>query len=378
LKNIAIQFCQVATILFALLLSPLLAGAHGNETGGEPLSLQERVDALEERQAEIYHTLAEKKAAGLGNKITDRISLSGLIEIEAEAEQVDQANGGSTSASDLALATVQLGLVTELTEQIHGNIVLLHEEDGATLEVDEAAIDMNFAPLFGRIGRIYVPFGVFSSHFVSDPLTLELGETSETAALVGYGHKWFSASLYVFNGDAGKLGEEDQLRDWGTSLVLTPLDGLELGGSYLSDLADSNAELVEDYQRRTGGWSAFFSYSRGAFGIFAEVLGATGAFAAADLDEDGDGFGDQPVTWNIELSWAFDLAELAARYEGSEEFAGQPARQYGIAASWSPWDHNTLSLEYLRGEYGSGFNRIDDGNLLDKRNLVTAQWAVEF
>lgn len=372
------KVCNIATFLCTLLCVSTLAIAHESPAGGEQPSLQERDQALEERQTEIYHSLAEKKAAGLGRSITDRISISGLIEVEAAAEKTDFADGGSNSASDLVLATVQLGLATELTEQIHANIVLLHEEDGADLEVDEAAIDLDFAPLFGRIGRIYVPFGVYNSHFVSDPLTLELGETRETAALIGYGHKLFSASLFVFNGDSEKIGEDDQIRDWGGSIVLTPLEGLELGGSYLSDLADNDAELVTDLQRRVAGWSTFLTYQHGPFGVVCEVVGAARSFAAGDLDENGDGSGDQPLTWNVELSWALGLVELAVRYEGSEEFAGQPERQYGVAASWSPWEHSTLSLEYLRGEFGSGFDRDDDGNILDTRDLVTAQWAVVF
>ncbi|HEY7745951.1 MAG TPA: LbtU family siderophore porin, partial [Desulfuromonadales bacterium] len=184
------------------LVSPALAFAHGDTIAGAEvsastetrnLSAEERLRILEERQADIYHTLAEKKSAGLASSITDRITISGLIEVEAAAESVDFADGTSDAASDLTLATAQVGLGVKLTEEVRGNISLLFEEgafgdEDTDLEVDEAAIDINYAPLFGRFGRLYVPFGVFHSHFISDPLTLELGETRETAALVGYGH----------------------------------------------------------------------------------------------------------------------------------------------------------------------------------------------
>jgi len=268
--------------------------------------------------------------------------------------------------------------VAEMTEQMHGNIVLLHEEDGADLEVDEAAVDLDFAPLFGRIGRIYIPFGVFSSHFINSPLTQELGETRETAALIGYGQKHFSLAGYIFNGDSEKVGEEDQIRDWGLSFVLTLEKGVEFGCSYLSDLADSDAELVTEYQSRVAGWSAYFVLERGALGLNGEVLGAAKSFSVTDLDENGDGKGDQLLTWNIEASWALDRVELAPRIEGSDEFAGQPQLQYGLGASWSPWEHSTLSMEYLHGEFKSGFDRDENGNLLDQRDLITAQWAFEF
>ena len=386
----------IPALLFGGLLaltSPALTFAHGDtvaeaevvaSTETRNLSAEERLRILEERQAEIYHTLAEKKAAGLASKITDRITISGLIEVEAAAESVDFADSTSDAASDLVLATAQVGLGVKLTEEVRGNISLLFEEgafgdEDTDLEVDEAAIDINYAPLFGRFGRLYVPFGVFHSHFISDPLTLALGETRETAALIGYGHDLFSLAAFVFNGDAEKINEEDHIRDWGASLVITPAEGIELGGSYLADLADSDAELLTEYRRRVGGWSSFATVERGPFGASAEILGATKSFAAADLDADGDGKGDKPLAWNLEVSWALkENVELAARYEGSDEFAGQPERQYGVDVSWSPWEYTTLSLEYLRGEFDLDFSADENGNVLDRRDLVTAQLAFEF
>jgi len=186
-------------------------------------------------------------------------------------------------------------------------------------------------------------------------------------------------SAYLFNGDAQKVGEESQLRDFGASLVLTPTEGLALGCSYLSDLADSDAELLSEYQNRVAGWSAFATYSRDAFGVSIEVLGATKVFSDADLDADGNGQGDQPLVWNLELSWApQENLELAVRFEGSEEFAGFPERQYGIGLSWGYWESTTLSLEYLRGEYDSNFGRNEDDNLMETRDLVSALLAFEF
>lgn len=42
----------------------------------------------------------------------------------------------------------------------------------------------NFRPIIA--GRQYIPFGNFDSHFVTDPLTLLLGETNEGALVGGY------------------------------------------------------------------------------------------------------------------------------------------------------------------------------------------------
>lgn len=356
-----------------LLIYPALALADQN--------VDDRLRQLEAKQAELYHTLAEKKAAGLGEKITEKITISGLIEVEASAEEIERVDGSDNAGSDIALATAQLGFGVDIAEGISGDLILLFE-DGEDFTVDEAAINFANDTWFGRVGQQYVPFGVFHSHFISDPLTLELGETLETAVLGGYGNDLFSLSAYIFNGDAEKTSEqEDHIRDWGVSLIVTPAQGLELGASYISELAESDAELMliqkadNEFEKRVGGYSAYFAYENEAYGLAGEVLGAVTDFAAADSAGDKD----QPLAWNLELAWyPAEALELALRYEGSDEFVGQPEAQYGIAASWGVRENVVLSLEYLRGEFDSVYGVNEDGEVIDNRNLVTAQLGLEF
>lgn len=363
-------------LLLLICAAPLLAA----ETSSAALSLEERLQGLEARQAELYHTLVEKKAAGLASSITDRLTFSGLLEIEAAAEKLRLADGSSAAASDLSVATVQFGLGARINATMSGNIIALFEEDATALDVDEATIDFAQGHWSVRIGRQYLPFGTFHSHFVSDPLTLALGESRATALLVGYKEDLVTLSTFAFNGAVEKSAAEDQISDGGASLTLTPRDGLELGASYLSDLAESNAELLlAPYARRVGGWSAFAHLEHGPIVYEAEYLAAERAFAAADLDGDGDGQGDLPRAWNLECAFRpAENLELAVRYEGSDEFASQPERQYGMSASWSPAEHVTLALEYLRGAFAPAFSVDADGNIRDKRDLVSAQLAVAF
>ncbi|HKL49480.1 MAG TPA: LbtU family siderophore porin [Desulfuromonadales bacterium] len=356
-----------AVLTLLLLAIPALVSARDG--------IDERIEHLEERQAEIYHTLAGKKQAGLRSAITEKITISGLIEVEAGVAETHFTDAETVSESDIILATAQLGLGVELAEGITGDLILLYEEDATDLEVDEAAINFNNEVWFGRLGQQYVPFGVFHSHFISDPLILELGETRETALLAGYGNDIVSISAYMFNGDAEKeTDREDHIRDWGLSLRSTPIEDLTVGASYISDLADSDAEIVGDtFEERVGGWSAFFTIEPGSFHVTGEVLGADSKFSAADLDADGDGQGDRPLTWNLELAWyPSDVLELSVRYEGSDEFGGHPETQYGICTSWGVRENVSLSLEYLRGEFDS----FGDG--ADTRNMVTAQLGLEF
>jgi len=285
----------------------------------------------------------------------------------------------------LVLATAQLGLDAEVTEQVSATLVFLYEEDETDPpEVDEAYVGYTRSGWFGRFGRQYVPFGEYPSHFISDPLTLELGETRETAVLLGFESDLFALSGFLFNGDAEKVDddgdpEEDHVKDWGVSAKMMPNAHLELGASFLSDLADTDADLGSEYHDRVSGWSAFAMAYFGPFNMSGEVLGAMGSFDDADLDADGDGSGDRPLAWNLELAWeALENVEVAARLEGSREFSGEPELQYGGDISWEPWKHVSVSLEYLHGEFDESFGVDEDGRRLDSRDLITAQLAVEF
>lgn len=366
---------KVTVVLMVLfVLAPLMVSAASVE------ELERRLARLESDQAELYHSLAEKKKAGLGTLATEHISLSGLLELEAGYQNLTLADGTHEGGSDVVLATAQLGLGIEVNEQVSGDLILLYEEDATDLEVDEAAINYANGPWSGRFGQQYLPFGAFYSHFISDPLLLDLGETRETALLAGYEQGPLALSAFIFNGDAEKSTDsEDHLDDWGLSLTLKPAEGLELGASYLADLADTDAELAETYSRRVGGWSAYAVAGFGSYELSGEMLGAARRFAAGDVDADGDGRGDRPFAWNVELGWhPAEPLELALRLEGSDEIGGAPQRQYGLCASWGPWESVSLSLEYLRGEFGSAFGADEEGRALDSRDLITTQLAVEF
>jgi hypothetical protein len=366
------------TLIFLLLPGMILA-ADRNEID----ALKQRVGLLEQQNAELYHSLAEKKAAGSNTWISDHLNISGLLEVEAATERQRFKNGNTDSASDLTLATAQLGLGIEVNEYFGGDLIVLFEEEaeGADrIEVDEATINLASGAWSGRIGRQYLPFGHFHSHFINDPLTLELGETRATALLAGYDGSNWRLSAFAFDGKADRKTGEGQLDDFGLSLRLTPHKSLEVGVSYLSDLADSGAELADTYQRRVGGWSAYAEGPIGPLKLSGEILGAARHFAKADLDADGNGKGDRPLAWNLEA--ASDLSEtveIALRIEGSRDLAEQPELQYGASISWSPYPHVSLSLEYLRGEYDRCFAAVDDtGSPIASRNLLSSRLAIEF
>ena len=361
----------LSLLVFSLIASPVLAE-----------EVAERLAALEASQAELYHTLAEKKAAGRLSTVAGHISLSGLLEVEATVASLKNRDGSTDSNSDLALATAQLGLGFQPLEQVGFAITLLYEGAGSDLEVDEAFTSLTGGPATVHLGQLYLPFGVYYSHFISDPLVLELGETRESALVTEFDLAPVTLSLFAFNGEAEKSDtSEDHVRDWGASVSAAPLEGLEFGGGYLSDLADSDAELLVDeitnpdnlYRDRVAAWNAFLSLEFGRFGLSAEGLGAVDRFHVSDLDADSDGRGDKPFAYNVEAYHQVGgQLEVAARFEESRELASHPHRQYGLCGSWGLHEHLSVSLEYLFGEFDEDFAR--DGE--QQRHLTTLQVAV--
>ncbi len=334
-------------------------------------------DQSNEHQAEIYHSLAEKKAAGLAREIVERVTLSGLIEVEAGYQSVDLLTSADSEESDIVLATAQLGIGVEVSETVSGDLIFLYEEEpDSQVEVDEATINFDNEKYFARVGRQYVPFGAYVSHFISDPMLLDLGETQATAILGGTRFGNAELALFVFNGEADKVGDDDQIDDFGASLTISAGEMLEIGASYLSDLADSGAELTLDavtvdertYTEKAAGWSAYFVASFDPFELSAEVLAA--AEELADLGVDFD----EPLAWNVELAMAFNAeTELALRVEGSDEIAAAPETRYGICLSKAVGENLSLSVEYLHGEFDEVINAP-----LDTLDSVSAQLALEF
>jgi len=350
---------------------------HGG--AGGKLGLPERIRRIEEKM--------EQKQEGVLGKWADKITLSGVIEAEAYYEDYDYDNPATDDedSSDITLATVELGVDVDIIKHVKGHVLFLWEEDDTEpVDVDEGFITLDgedVVPLYLNVGKLYVPFGNFESHFISDPLTLELGETRESALTVGYVNEWLDFSVNAFNGDIDEIGEDNHIESYvaGASFSvpqeLISNFGIAGGLSYISNIADSDSlqeEIdsgvgIKDY---VGGFNAFASISfMDKFFLEFEYLGALDEFEANELSfDDGNEF--QPETWNLELAYAAtDRLEVAVKYEGGDDLGDfLPEDQYGAAVTYGLFENTSLSLEYLHGEFEND----------DERDLITTQLAVEF
>ncbi len=364
------HFLLSITGLF-ILSSPTFA-AHP-ESKSEIENLKKRIEVLETQQALKVHDV--ENGADYG-QISKYVTLHGLLEAEAAYSKPD----GGDEESDLNLATAELSIETTLNEYIGGHLTLLYEEDDSSdddIDVDEAVISLRTSgQFFGQspslhVGRMYVPFGMFNSYMISDPLTLELGETQNTTMLIALDGDIWTLKAGTFNGDADAAGDNNNIDSLVVSLEVAAGENLNFGTSYISDLAESDNELVQDstlYSSSVAGVSAFLSAHYGQIGFEAEYLAALEDFGSALVATGEDLTGQRPEAWNLELAWIpADKIQIAARYEQAKDFQDDVHR-YGATASYGLYEHVVVALEYLRA----------DTDKDDPVNLVTAQLALEF
>ncbi len=339
---------------------------------------------LPERVRQIEEKMEQK---GVLEKWADKITLSGLIEAEAYYEDYDSDNLATKDkngdSSDITLATVELGVDVDIIKHVKGHVLFLWEEDETEpVDVDEGFITLDgedVVPLYLNVGKLYVPFGNFESHFISDPLTLELGETRESALSVGYVNEWMDVSVSAFNGDIDETGEDNHIESYVAAASFSVPEelisnfGITGGVSYISNIADSDGlegetpGQIKDY---VGGFNAFLSISfMDKFFLECEYLGALDEFEAGELSFDG-GKEFQPETWNLELAYAAtERLKVAVKYEGGDDLGDfLPEDQYGAALTYGLFENTSLSLEYLHGEFEND----------DEKDLITTQLAVEF
>lgn len=302
------------------------------------------------------------------------VGIGVLVEVEASLEEQD-----GEEASDVNVATFEVGLEAEPMEGVRGEAALLWEE-GEEVDIDVAIIELggtDAVPLVLSAGRMYLPFGVYNSLMVSDPLTLELGETRETAVALSGEWRGFAAWAGAF---AGELEDAEEVAKGAAALAWSPADGLTLGVSVLSDLGEGGG-YVDDLNEvlegggtyaDAAGFSAFVQLELDTLTVAAEYLGAV------DELEWSDAGGEtttkrRPQAWHVDVAWAFaDDWTVAVRYEGSKEFKTDemPEHQGGAALFWQVHELATIGVEYLYGTFGDAET--------EARQVATVQLALEF
>lgn len=377
-----------------LVFSPLLHADEIDDLKAQLQKLQAQVEALQSKRQETEQAQpAPQSNRNVLHNIVDGIEISGAIEVETFHTENASLNDSDDSGdnSDIAVATVELGIDAAITKNVSGHLLFLYEEDDTDFGIDEATItisDLFGSPLSFTAGRLYVPFGNFTSNMVSDPLTLELAETSETVFQVAFeSENGPYASGYVFNGDAQEADDDDQIEGFGANLGFAGGDdnfGYDLGLSFINNIADSDGLTGEiddnvgagDLDDKVNGWGAHVVTNIGSIQLIGEYISATDDFEVGELD--GSDKKREPSAWNVEAAYNFTVANrdatIAVGYQESDDFIAQPEKAILLSMGLSIFDNTSLSFELKRTEDYS----TTDGGTSDDADTATMQLAVEF
>jgi len=297
------------------------------------------------------------------------LSVSGLAEGGIERTDVDHSYDWSKY--------IQLGFDAAFTDLFGAQLLLDHDghQQGT---VDEATLSLETDSWSISVGREYLPFGQYYSNFVTDPVVI-FGETRADGALtLSYSiNDLFQVSAFVFDGDVKQQGHGNTF-DWGGGAEYSSNDdNIVIGLSYLSDLSESGASLLKDfnniYQKQVSGLNVYALLDMDSFEVTAELVRAMHAFTELDREENA------PWAYNVELAHYFDPSfQVALRIETSHKLADEPQRQYGISASWRIVNHISAAMDYLFGKFKNDFVFDNNDNPVKSRNLVAAELSIEF
>jgi len=172
----------------------------------------------------------------------ENIEISGSLETEI-GRNTDFQNNKSSAINQ---ATVEINLAKQISPSVSANITLLYEDNGGNpLNVDAAYVRLNpnKNPFSLQFGLQYLPFGWMETYMVSDPLTLELAETNESAVVFAY-EDGIYAKLYIANGDVYEMNSDKTVGHFGLSVgyisAIDGKDGVDIGFDYTNNIGDTN------------------------------------------------------------------------------------------------------------------------------------------
>ena len=234
--------------------------------------------------------------------------------------------------------------------------------EAAFLETATLGFASADGPWSFTVGRQFLPFGVFDTRMISDPLTLEVGETNEIAWNLGWGSGAFQAALFGFGGDdgpgsggglagyGGAVSFSSEREESAVALNLALTSDFGYADNVLSVLAD--AASGRQSAGRVTGLSAHGSWRYGAVTITGEYVGALESYAAGEMQFAGRGA--KPASWMLEAACEFVAggmdATVAAGYQSTREAIALelPARRLLAVASVALWEPITLGVEWAR------------------------------
>jgi len=279
--------------------------------------------------------------------------------------------------ADVIVHTALLGITAQLNPWASGRFTYKYEEgkNDNELFVDDGYITLgdhrNGLPAYLRMGAMVVPFGNFTSHMNSDPLTLVMAETAEKVVQVGFNAAGAYGSAFGFNGTT-QDDENNTMDHYGANIGFNRdfgNFGVDVGLSYISDIGDTGAigDALEDRgvafgpdYDYTAGAGVHLIVNAGPARAILEYITALDEFDPAVLPYKSRGA--EPKVWNAEVGLNFDMGgralTFAVGYQQSEEAwyfmepraTHMPESRVLATLAMEIYEDTTLSFEYAQSE----------------------------
>jgi len=382
LKEIKMKQTKIIALItiftLAMILPPVLADSNGE---------------LEERIQKLENQIQDKPASGLG-RISGAVTLFGAIELDySYADDSDVSDKtANTSASDLDLGTVELGVEVQLHKYVTATALLKGENLDSDDNVfwDEAFFEIKNPefPLYLAAGKRALPFGVFESSFINDPITCELYEINDTGLTIGFADDSMAgldASFTVYKGetlitrvnDAGfgwardntaGYTVTDDVNSYIISGSVSPLESLTISLFYNSEPGDTD-------RNNTAGAAVHFELDN--FSLDAEYI------AALQREKHvADNREYKESAWTVALGYQVsDQALFAVRYEAFDSDNNQDGNlenRYGAAVTYLLFEDDSFACNLMGEVRHSEYETVAGGSADDELNELFARIAIEF
>lgn len=381
---------------------------------------------LQQRYAE---NVAAKKA-GYPVEDTPYMVLSG----ELEGQAVFNKTAGGSYSSDANLTDAELAMNLVMSKWINGLFTVAYDKDAdaysnnagdrvadSRFYVSKAFItvgNLMYAPFYGSIGQMYLPFGRYSNTMVTDPLTKDLARIKARAISLGYYQNQatgLGAHAYVFKASGGTANQQSKLQNFGLDADYHFATGSNFAGDagvgYVDNFADSQGILDNGLPSGTdvfrgfswnsyrttkavGGYDLHAKASYNQFAALAEYVTAATRFNAADLAYYNTGStaeGAKPSAFDLQGIYSFVAGNVPSSFVLDYGFTrqalalGLPKTAYGSTVNFNVWKDTMLSLEYRHDIYyptsvtGTGEGNPATGVAQGQSdNVVTAQVDMYF
>ena len=242
--------------------------------------------------------------------------------------------------------------------------------------------NLNQLPVYGSLGKMYIPFGVYSSNMLTDPLTKTMFRMNDSAAVVGYSGQMGGANGklyaqgYLFDDRIKKdpKTEHDHIAAGGVNIGYSNKYanhiGFDLGAGIVSDISSggissglSSGTDSQTVHKHVPGLDVHANTSWNSFGLTAEFISALTRYNSADFSyQDKDKAnssleGALPMALHTEFSYNFSWGSNRARQHPTTVFAAYDHSWEALALTDADGSPRSLPEQSIAGGISTSFFR---------------------